>query len=864
VLGLAFVLLVATRLTGQTADATRVVFDNSIRAVPEESATSTSLVATAVTRRTAVITRRELKAEELAAPMDFAVSLTMRNYAELEARIGRGEVISPAEMAAKYDPAVEDYNKVADWIQSQGMTITHESTHHLAVFAEGTVSQVKAAFAVDFARVTGVDGVEYSSAITAPSVPAEVASGILGINGLQPHIRMHRNMVRPQATSSLPVDGYLTAAVVQAYNANASGLTGAGQTIAIVIDTEPSEKDVTTFWKDCGVKQSWNNITFIKVNKGELSPPEGEETLDVEWSSSMAPAAKIRLYATVDLFPLDIDLGYEQILKDLPSQPGLNQVSLSFGDTESDSGVSQMETDDEYFAELASAGVTVFAATGDGGSRPDFTEFGSIYNKHSPVQVENPASDPNVTAVGGTNLQLTSGNSVISETAWSVEGNGESGATGGGASQLFARPTWQVGEGVPSGNPAAAQLGSSPPMRLLPDVAAIADPATPGFLYLDGEGTEAAGTSLATPVWAGFCALINQARAKQGLGPLGLLGPRIYPIVGAAAFRDITKGNNGDYSAGVGYDMCTGLGAPNVENLVGALVSEPTVSVPPSNQTVYVGQNATFTVTANATGSLSYQWQREAAGGSTWSNLSDGGTYAGTNTATLTVNGVTVGMSGDQFQCVITNSFGSFTTSNAATLVVSVPLVFTTFSGLTGNAGSTDSTGGSPQFNAPNGVAVDLGGNIYVADAGNDVIRKITPGGVVTTLAGQAGIPGSTDNTGSLARFNNPMAVTVDSNGNVYVADTGNDEIRKITPEGVVTTLAGLAGITGNTIGVGSSARFNGPAGIVSDSAGNLFVSDTNNHTVRRVTANGNVSGNWTVGGVGGSAEFGSPEGFDM
>lgn len=372
VLGLAFVLLVATRLTGQTADATRVVFDNSIRAVPEESATSTSLVATAVTRRTAVITRRELKAEELAAPMDFAVSLTMRNYAELEARIGRGEVISPAEMAAKYDPAVEDYNKVADWIQSQGMTITHESTHHLAVFAEGTVSQVKAAFAVDFARVTGVDGVEYSSAITAPSVPAEVASGILGINGLQPHIRMHRNMVRPQATSSLPVDGYLTAAVVQAYNANASGLTGAGQTIAIVIDTEPSEKDVTTFWKDCGVKQSWNNITFIKVNKGELSPPEGEETLDVEWSSSMAPAAKIRLYATVDLFPLDIDLGYEQILKDLPSQPGLNQVSLSFGDTESDSGVSQMETDDEYFAELASAGGDGFCGHGRRGVAAGF------------------------------------------------------------------------------------------------------------------------------------------------------------------------------------------------------------------------------------------------------------------------------------------------------------------------------------------------------------------------------------------------------------------------------------------------------------------------------------------------------------
>lgn len=681
--GLALVFLVATRLTGQTVDATRVVFNNSIKAVPEESAESTALVATPETRRSAVITRRELKAEELAAPMDFAVSLTMRNYAELEARIGRGEVISQEEMAEKYDPAVEDYDRVADWIRSQGMSVTNESTHHLAVFAEGTVSQVKEAFAVDFARVTGRDGVEYSSAITAPSVPAAVASGILGINGLQPHVRMRKNLVRPAAGSSLPADGYLTPAVAQAYNASGLGLTGAGQTIAIVIDVVPSTSDLAAFWKKCGVSRT-GSYTYVNVlGTRHLSPPEGEETLDVEWSSSMAPGANVRLYATTDLFPLDIDKGYEQIISDVTNMtvPGLHQVSLSFGDTEGDAGDSQINSDDEYFATLASAGVTVFAASGDGGSRPDFNAFGTVYDKHLlPPEVENPASDPNVTAVGGTNLQLTSsssGNSVISETAWSVEGNGLSGATGGGASQFFLRPTWQAGKGVPSGNPAAAQLGSSPPMRLLPDVAAIADPATPGFLYLDGEATEAAGTSLATPIWAGFCALINQARAKDGQGPVGLLGPRIYPFLGTANFRDIVKGNNGDYSAGVGYDMCTGLGAPNVASLVAALLGKPSVSEEPANQTVMPGQNATFTVTGTGPSTLSYQWQREAAGNSTWSNLSDDGTYAGTGTGTLTVNDVTLGMNGDQFQCVITNTSGSIT-STIATLTVAVPPIFVT------------------------------------------------------------------------------------------------------------------------------------------------------------------------------------------
>ena len=126
---------------------------------------------------------------------------------------------------------------------------------------------------------------------------------------------------------------------------------------------------------------------------------------------------------------------------------------------------------------------------------------------------------------------------------------------------------------------------------------------------------------------------------------------------------------------------------------------------------------------------------------------------------------------------------------------------------------------------------------MYIADTFNHTIRKITPGGVVTTLAGLAGNSGSTDGTGSAARFNSPRGVAVDSVGNVYVADTNNHTIRRITPGGVVTTLAGLPGSSGTADGTGNAARFNQPRGIAVDGAGVLYVADTNNHTIRKITA---------------------------
>jgi sugar lactone lactonase YvrE len=173
------------------------------------------------------------------------------------------------------------------------------------------------------------------------------------------------------------------------------------------------------------------------------------------------------------------------------------------------------------------------------------------------------------------------------------------------------------------------------------------------------------------------------------------------------------------------------------------------------------------------------------------------------------------------------------------------------FAGTAEVVGSTDATGAAAAFAYPGGVALDSAGNAYVADTSNHTIRKITPAGVVTTLAGLAGTPGTSDGSGAAARFNSPGGVAVDASGNVYVADTSNHTIRRITSAGLVTTFAGSGGTSGSADGPGNGARFLYPNAVAVDGSGNVYVADTNNHTIRRITPTRVVS---TLAGTAGSS----------
>ena len=168
--------------------------------------------------------------------------------------------------------------------------------------------------------------------------------------------------------------------------------------------------------------------------------------------------------------------------------------------------------------------------------------------------------------------------------------------------------------------------------------------------------------------------------------------------------------------------------------------------------------------------------------------------------------------------------------------------VVSTLAGTAGVTGHADGTGAAASFYYPAGVAVDASGNVYVADLSNSTIRKITPAGMVSTLAGTAGVTGHADGTGAAASFYRPRGVAVDASGNVYVADLNNSTIRRITPAGVVSTLAGTAGVTGHADGTGAAASFYRPRGVAVDASGNVYVADTSNNIIRKTTPAGVVS----------------------
>ncbi|HXA14382.1 MAG TPA: protease pro-enzyme activation domain-containing protein [Opitutaceae bacterium] len=925
-------------MKAQESRPARILFGKSIKEVPE------NVQGAPTNPHRANIARKTLNKSETDATMGFEVALKIRNFAELQSRVSHGELIPRSEMDAKYHPLDSDYKKVANWLTSQGLTITHRDPSHLVIFASGKVSDLAQCFQITFARVTAENS-EFTSAITAPSVPGDIAALILGINGLQPHIRPHHHLVSlkelPLSTTSF-APPYLPSQIAHAYNADTVSVTGAGQTVAIVIDAFPATSDLSLFWSSAGVNQSLGDIVFVPVGSGPISSPPlvslQEATLDVEWSSGIASGTKVRVYGVNTLSFQDLDQAYLQIFNDLPSQPGLQQVSLSFALGEDDTPTDELSTDDGLFAELASAGVTVFAGSGDNGSNPD-DNGGS----NGPLQPEFPADDPNVMGVGGTSLVLNSNTgNVVSETVWNSNG----GSSGGGVSGAFLRPDWQIGAGVPAGT-----------TRCVPDIASSADPNNGGFFVFRGrQNGEVGGTSLATPIWAGFCALINQARANAGLPSLGLLGPKIYPLIGTNNFRDITSGSNGAFSAGPGYDLVTGLGTPNVAALLQSLIL--IITTQPVTQTVNVGASASFSVSASGSpafqwffngaaisgatsttltltnvqlpnagnytvtattnaGSVtsnpaaltvqqpvttghsvsilagagsSFQWQVSTDGGSTWTNLTDNGTFSGTTTSTLTIANATAALNGDEFRvagggavtltvapalfpsptCIVADSSGNLFVGDGSSNTIqeiNSSAVVSLLAGSTGSAGATDGNGGGALFRQPGGITMNSTGTLFVADTGNSTIRKIAPGGIVTTFAGSAGNQSFRDGAGTGAFFNMPVGISLDASGNLFVADANNEVIRKITAGGTVITFAGTAGAAGST---DLPAHFNFPSGLaVDNSSGNLYIGDTNNDTIRRITPAGVVTTLAGTEGVTGTANgnglsmalFNSPSG---
>jgi kumamolisin len=517
----------------------------------------------------------------------FSLQIPPKSEAELEKRVARGEVVPLDELQQKYAANPADRKKLVAWLKRQHFDVTEVSSDGTSVYARASADQIQKSLDVDMVRVTK-EGVTYTAAKNAPSLPADVGKSVHAIIGLQPfrqarkHFRMgphtgNRVSLRAPAGQAVKrgsgsaranaatvavepapnianTPPYLVSEILKAYGADGLAVTGKGQTIAIVIDTLPDPVDLEKFWAINGLPTSLSRIEPVDVNDVFLPRPTGEESLDTQWSSGIAPGANVRIYASGTLQFADIDRALDNVLADLPSQPGMRQLSLSLGLGErfqvGPDGLPDgyVRTQHTKFLKLAAAGVNVFVSSGDAGSNPD----SSGHSATGPTQAEYESSDPNVIGVGGTTLNLSPDGAVASEVGWA--------GSGGGESVFFSRPTWQTGAGVLAGN-----------QRLVPDVSLAADPNTGALLVLNGAPTAIGGTSWSAPVWAGFCALINEARANANKAFLPFLNPLIYPLMRTACFRDITAGSNGSFTAGPGYDMVTGIGVPNVAELIKAL-----------------------------------------------------------------------------------------------------------------------------------------------------------------------------------------------------------------------------------------------------------------------------------------------------
>jgi kumamolisin len=529
---------------GEVDMSTRKVFHDSITELPPQSGhTATGLLVHAV---------EPAHMSDLLT-LNFSLAPAAALEDELARRVEQGQQISAQELDSKYGLTEAETAPLKSWLTKNGYRDVKESSGHTSIIATASADVVAKTLEVEFTRVTK-DGITYTAARTAPSLPSDVGDKVHAVTGLQPflHLNKHRNYRHPpavaaaaaiaagKATSSSPP--YLPSAILRAFDGANLGLDGSGQTIGILIDTFPNDADLQTFWQQAKVPGKLQNIKKIDVGPSAMPPPEGEESLDVEWASGIAPGATINIYATGSLAFGPLDAGLQRILDDAKANPSLRVVSISLGLGEQNTPAGAIRIQSQIYLRLAALGVNVFVSSGDDGSNPQST-----------LQVEYPSSDPNVVAVGGTTLVLNANGTIKSEAGWA--------GSGGGKSVKFKRPTWQAGVGVAAGS-----------TRLVPDVAAGADPNTGALVVLNGAAHQIGGTSWSAPTWAAIVTLINEARVKTGKKALPFLNPLIYPLIQAASFRDVTGGSNGAYHSAPGHDLVTGIGSPNVRNLVKALL----------------------------------------------------------------------------------------------------------------------------------------------------------------------------------------------------------------------------------------------------------------------------------------------------
>ncbi len=494
-------------------------------------------------------------AAEKPATGKITVSVIVRPKNQIAPRTLGKTRFTRAEYTSTYGADPADLKQVRAFAKEFGLTVvkTPNEAARRTVQLTGTVAAMQKAFGVQL-KVATMDGEQCRVREGAIQLPASLVPVIVAVLGLdtRPQAKPHfRVLTHIQPNAAATNTSYTPVQVGQFYSFPA-GAKATGQTIGIIeLGGGYRAADITAYFKTLSLKAP--AVSPVSVDGGKNTPStssgsDGEVMLDIEVAGAVAPGAKIVVY-----FAPNTDQGFIDAIStavhDTTNKPSV--ISISWGGPESSWTQQSLTALDQACQAAAALGITITVASGDNGSSDGVTTGGN--------HVDFPASSPHVLACGGTKL-VASGSAISSEVVWNETAANE-GATGGGVSTIFALPTWQASSKVPLAGTFAG--------RGVPDVSGDADPSTGYSVRVDGKTLVIGGTSAVAPLWAGLIAL-NNAQNKVSAG---FLQPTIYAAKGASAFHDITSGNNGAFSAGPGWDACTGLGSPIGTALISLLGS---------------------------------------------------------------------------------------------------------------------------------------------------------------------------------------------------------------------------------------------------------------------------------------------------
>ncbi len=481
----------------------------------------------------------------------------LQEYSKQIAQPGSHSYLTPQQFAHKFGADPADVDAVTNFARNHQLQVLSHDLGRRSVTLSGPVSRMTAAFGVNLQHYRLAGGV-YRLRQGSIQIPASFANIITAVFGLdnRPQARTHFRLLTKQAAAARAVtpQTYSPLQLANLYNFP-TGFTGQGETIGIIeLGGGYNQSDINNYFQQLGVTPP-PQVTAVSVDgatnspTGDSSGPDGEVELDIEVAGSIAPGAGIKVF-----FAPNTDQGFIDAVTTAVNDSAVTLISISWGGPESSFTSQSMTTFNQAFQDAGTMGKTVFAAAGDSGSSDGQTDGVN--------HVDFPAASPYVVGCGGTTLEANvTTDTITSEVVWNETASNE-GATGGGVSDYFPKPSYQNSVNVPP----PVQPGGG---RGVPDVAADADPVTGYQVLIDGSSTTIGGTSAVAPLYAGLFARINQALLQKGKSRVGFVNPALYQ--NASAFRDIVSGNNGSFNAGPGWDPTTGLGSPDGSKILSSL-----------------------------------------------------------------------------------------------------------------------------------------------------------------------------------------------------------------------------------------------------------------------------------------------------